>query len=372
MSHALRPVDLLLTSQLPNLSDETPLPDLSPVQKYRITSQKIREVFEQERYSPPKLSLPKPQVTPPFTIDEDEISLAALGYSTPVAGGVVGAVGSRLLSGAISAPPLRSPAVPTAGPSFLGPMVAGAFLFSLATVFVATSYKDYADPLRGEILRVFEEIANEDISREQFALDVDGVYNRKIANYFNWIFERCNPTPVSYLLLSQGIAADSQEGYIQAQGHYQTSLIYNIQTPLRDLIHYVYARSLRLSNHPQAEILEHLDQIGENSPVFHLSQIERDALNRHVDEVFDDGVPALFICPITQEVMRDPVYYVQDSHRYYFERGAIEDWLRSHPNCPLTRRPLLREDLLSDQNLTNTIHLWNQTKLKRAANVSDL
>ena len=127
-----------------------------------------------------------------------------------------------------------------------------------------------------------------------------------------------------------------------------------------------------LEYHPQAEILEHLDQIGENSPVFHLSQIERDALNRHVDEVFDDGVPALFICPITQEVMRDPVYYVQDSHRYYFEREAIEDWLRSHPNCPLTRRPLLREDLLSDQNLTNTIHLWNQTKLKRAANVSDL
>ena len=43
-------------------------------------------------------------------------------------------------------------------------------------------------------------------------------------------------------------------------------------------------------------------------------------------------------CPITQELMRDPVITVADGHCY--ERAAIEHWLALHDTSPLTGEPL--------------------------------
>jgi len=44
-------------------------------------------------------------------------------------------------------------------------------------------------------------------------------------------------------------------------------------------------------------------------------------------------VPPQFICPITSEVMRDPVM-TSDGHA--FERAAIERWLSNHQTSPMT------------------------------------
>ena len=53
-------------------------------------------------------------------------------------------------------------------------------------------------------------------------------------------------------------------------------------------------------------------------------------------------VPAPFLCPITGEVMTDPVSTV-DGHTY--ERTAIERWLRTHDTSPMTGARLPHKDL---------------------------
>ena len=50
-----------------------------------------------------------------------------------------------------------------------------------------------------------------------------------------------------------------------------------------------------------------------------------------------DGVPAELICPITAELMTDPVV-TADGHTY--DREAIESWLRRKTTSPLTGEPL--------------------------------
>jgi hypothetical protein len=49
------------------------------------------------------------------------------------------------------------------------------------------------------------------------------------------------------------------------------------------------------------------------------------------------AVPDGFLCPITQDVMRDPVI-LQDGHSY--ERKAIMDWLKRSKRSPLTNEEL--------------------------------
>ena len=44
-----------------------------------------------------------------------------------------------------------------------------------------------------------------------------------------------------------------------------------------------------------------------------------------------------YLCPITHEVMMDPVI---DPDGYTYERAAIEAWIRSHGTSPFTRAPL--------------------------------
>ena len=45
------------------------------------------------------------------------------------------------------------------------------------------------------------------------------------------------------------------------------------------------------------------------------------------------SLPPQFLCPITGEIMRDPVTTC-DGHA--FERAAIERWLQSHRTSPMT------------------------------------
>ena len=49
------------------------------------------------------------------------------------------------------------------------------------------------------------------------------------------------------------------------------------------------------------------------------------------------SIPPQFLCPITNELMQDPVTTC-DGHA--FERLAIERWLRSHRTSPMTGMPL--------------------------------
>lgn len=59
-----------------------------------------------------------------------------------------------------------------------------------------------------------------------------------------------------------------------------------------------------------------------------------------------------FFCPITNEMMSDPVI---DSEGNTFERGAIEEWLRSDGTSPLTRSPMNIRDLRPNRALKDAI-----------------
>jgi hypothetical protein len=54
-------------------------------------------------------------------------------------------------------------------------------------------------------------------------------------------------------------------------------------------------------------------------------------------EEMEREVPKHFICPITQEIMQDPVIGL-DGNSY--ERSAIEKWLAKETTSPLTREPM--------------------------------
>ncbi|KAF3787674.1 U-box domain-containing protein 43 [Nymphaea thermarum] len=78
--------------------------------------------------------------------------------------------------------------------------------------------------------------------------------------------------------------------------------------------------------------------------------------SRHIEPIYD-----AFICPLTKEVMRDPVTL---ENGQTFEREAIEKWFREcrengrRPMCPLTSQELKTTELNPSIALRNTIEEW--------------
>jgi hypothetical protein len=64
-------------------------------------------------------------------------------------------------------------------------------------------------------------------------------------------------------------------------------------------------------------------------------------------------VPNSFLCPITLEIMEDPV---ATSDGFSYERTAIEYWLRrGHRTSPMTGLPLEHEELIENITLRKVI-----------------
>ncbi|XP_065864180.1 E3 ubiquitin-protein ligase PUB23-like [Euphorbia lathyris] len=68
-------------------------------------------------------------------------------------------------------------------------------------------------------------------------------------------------------------------------------------------------------------------------------------------------VPSLFICPISLQIMKDPVTI---STGMTFDRESIQKWLFSykHITCPLTKQPLSDFTLIPNSNLLRLIESW--------------
>lgn len=65
-----------------------------------------------------------------------------------------------------------------------------------------------------------------------------------------------------------------------------------------------------------------------------------------------EKIPQGFVCPISQEIMSDPVVG-SDGHTY--ERRCIELWLSSHRSSPLTKVPMRKRTLRPNWALRNLI-----------------
>lgn len=71
------------------------------------------------------------------------------------------------------------------------------------------------------------------------------------------------------------------------------------------------------------------------------------------------GVPSYFICPILQDVMREPLIAADG---FTYEAEAIREWIDSgHHTSPMTNLELLHRDLLPNHALRSAIQEWLQT-----------
>ncbi|KAF8718498.1 hypothetical protein HU200_025269 [Digitaria exilis] len=68
------------------------------------------------------------------------------------------------------------------------------------------------------------------------------------------------------------------------------------------------------------------------------------------------AIPAHFRCPISLDLMRDPVTAPTG---ITYDRESIEAWLdRGHPTCPVTHAPLRHEDLVPNHAIRRVIQDW--------------
>eukprot|EP00750_Incisomonas_marina_P031429 INCI814.1.p1 GENE.INCI814.1~~INCI814.1.p1 ORF type:complete len:892 (-),score=174.59 INCI814.1:1298-3973(-) len=72
---------------------------------------------------------------------------------------------------------------------------------------------------------------------------------------------------------------------------------------------------------------------------------------------FDEELLRTFTCPITTEIMVDPVICPEG---HSFERAAVEAWLRTHSTNPVTRNPLKPSQLSPNRALKQNIELFIQ------------
>jgi hypothetical protein len=70
-------------------------------------------------------------------------------------------------------------------------------------------------------------------------------------------------------------------------------------------------------------------------------------------------VPEAFVCPITGEVMVDPVML---SDGWSFERSAAEAWLQTSAISPLTGERLTSVGIIPNRNLKNAISWWRKER----------
>lgn len=81
-------------------------------------------------------------------------------------------------------------------------------------------------------------------------------------------------------------------------------------------------------------------------------------VNQKLNERLKDlkqKAPEAFYCPITQDIMQDPVV-AADGHTY--ERVALEAWLINHNTSPMTNQPLPHKQLTPSHTLKSMIREW--------------
>ncbi|KAG2438743.1 hypothetical protein HXX76_005288 [Chlamydomonas incerta] len=70
-----------------------------------------------------------------------------------------------------------------------------------------------------------------------------------------------------------------------------------------------------------------------------------------------DAVPPMFLCPITQDVMEDPVVAADG---YTYERLAITEWVSRSPTSPLTNMRLDHTQVVPNLTLRSAIKEWRE------------
>jgi len=64
--------------------------------------------------------------------------------------------------------------------------------------------------------------------------------------------------------------------------------------------------------------------------------------NEKINKSYSTEIPKEFICPLTLVMLENP--YV-DNEGITYEYDAIKNWLKNNATSPVTRKPLLLDDL---------------------------
>jgi hypothetical protein len=74
-------------------------------------------------------------------------------------------------------------------------------------------------------------------------------------------------------------------------------------------------------------------------------------------ETDDAAIPNEFKCPLTLEIMENPV---MTRLGHSFERNELFLWLQKNRVCPLTRNPLKLSDIITNKALKGKIQEWKK------------
>jgi len=100
----------------------------------------------------------------------------------------------------------------------------------------------------------------------------------------------------------------------------------------------------------QLEQIKQRNQRGEINP-------KLDIMKRRFNLYNNNQVPNEYICPITKDIMQDPVF-ISDGHT--FERTSIAAWFANNDTSPLTNVVLANKILIPNIALRNRIQDWSQ------------
>nr|VDD28632.1 unnamed protein product [Brassica oleracea] len=113
------------------------------------------------------------------------------------------------------------------------------------------------------------------------------------------------------------------------------------------------------------EIMQELGKIMEKANEFRITGGYEEATSSNINEADPNDIPSFFICPILQEVMKNP-NVAADGLSYELE--AIEEWLSmGHDTSPMTNLRLDHQVLTPNHTLRALIQDWHS---KRAAQAS--
>jgi hypothetical protein len=74
----------------------------------------------------------------------------------------------------------------------------------------------------------------------------------------------------------------------------------------------------------------------------------------------ENNCPPSFICPISTEIMSDPVILVETGTTY--DRKSIQQWLEKHDSDPSTGLKVTSKELISVLSLKNAIEEWTENR----------
>jgi len=77
------------------------------------------------------------------------------------------------------------------------------------------------------------------------------------------------------------------------------------------------------------------------------------------DPAEEEEIPEEFICPVTQDIMSDPVI-AQDGHTY--ERKNISEWVSKHGTSPITREQISKDIIIPNRVLKAQIDQYLEKK----------